>query len=53
MDKAKYIEEGHRQLSNVKFCEPTSEDLTRQVAQWVNLYVHDMYQRGQITEKNL
>ena len=38
---------------NTKFFEPIFEDLTREVRIRVNLYVHDMFQRGQIPEKNL
>ena len=48
-DIAVLIEEGHRQLSNTKFYEPTSGDLSGEVIYRINLYVHDMYQRRQIT----
>ena len=52
MDKASYINEGQKQLNNTHFYEPTERDLTREVLHGVNLHVHDMLKKGQISQNN-
>ena len=51
MGEGNYIKEGQRQLNDTNFYQPTNEDLTGEVIQRVNIYVHTMLQRGQITHK--
>ena len=49
-NKDNYIA-GERQLQDQQFYEETSTDLTGEVIHRVNLFVNNMLQRGQITEK--
>ena len=51
LDKHYYISEGERQLQNEQFYEENSSDLTGEVIHRVNLFVNNMLQRGQITQK--
>ena len=51
LDKHNYIAEGERQLQNEQFYEETNSDLTGEVIHRVNLFVNNMLQRGQITQK--
>ena len=51
LDKNKYIAEGERQLHDEQFYEETNTDLTGEVIHRVNLFVNNMLQRGQITQK--
>ena len=51
LDKHKYISEGERQLHDEQFYEETNTDLTGEVIHRVNLFVNNMLQRGQITQK--
>ena len=50
LDKQYYINEGERQLHNNHFYEETETDLTGEVILRVNLYVNNMFQRGQISQ---
>ena len=50
-DKHNYIAEGERQLQNEQFYEETHTDFIGEVIHRVNLFVNNMLQRGQITEK--
>ena len=50
MDKLSYINEEQKQLNNTQFYEQTSSDLTGEVIHRVNLHVHDMLQKGQISQ---
>ena len=49
LDKQSYINEGERQLHN-QFYEETDSDLTGEVINRINLHVHNMLQRGQISQ---
>ena len=51
LDKHNYIAEGERQLQNEQSYEETNSDLTGEVIHRVNLFVNNMLQRGQITQK--
>ena len=51
MDKTAYINEGHKQLNNTQFYEPTDTDLTGKVTHRVNLHIHNMLQKGQISQR--
>ena len=51
LDKDNYIAEGERQLQDKQFYEETNMDLTGEVIHRVNLFLNNMLQRGQITEK--
>ena len=51
LDKQYYITEGLRQLNDHNFYEQTSTDHTGEVINRVNLHVHNMLQRGQITQR--
>ena len=53
LDKDNYIAEGERQLHDEQFYEETNIDLTGEVIHRVNLFVNNMLQRGQITQKKL
>ena len=50
MDKSAYIQEGERQLSNINFFEKVHEDPTGEVICRVNLHVHSLLEKGQITK---
>ena len=50
LDKLSYIDEGQKQLNNTQFYEHTSTDLTGDVIYRVNLNVHDMLQKGHISQ---
>ena len=50
-DKAQYIAEGNRQLSNTQFCEPIEINLTGEVMHRINIQACDMSQRGKISQK--
>ena len=50
-DKHNYVAEGERQLQNEQFYEETQTDLTGEVIHGVNLFVNNVLQRGQITQK--
>ena len=49
LDKLSYINEEQNQLNNTQFNEPTDSDLTGEVIQRINLHVHNMLQKGQIS----
>ena len=49
-DKTQYTSEGHKQLSNTLFYNPTDTDLTGGVIQRVNLHTH---YKGIIYHKNM
>ena len=49
LDKQSYINEGQRQLHNTQFCEETESNHTGEVINRVNLHVHNMLQRGEIS----
>ena len=51
MDKANYIKQSQRQLSDADFYVPKYTDLTSYIIQRMNLHAHDMLQRDQIAEK--
>ena len=51
LDKDNYILEGERQLHDEQFYEETDNDHTGEVMHRVNLFVNNMLQRGQITQK--
>ena len=51
LDRQYYISEGLRQLNDHNFYEQTNIDYTGEVINRVNLHVHNMLQRGQITER--
>ena len=51
LDKHNYISEGERQLHDEQFYEVTNTDLSGEVIHRVNLFVNNMLQRGQITQK--
>ena len=50
LDKSSYTNEGQRELNNTQFYEQTNTDLTGEVIHSVNLHVHDMLQKGQISQ---
>ena len=50
MDKISYFSEGQKQLSHTQFYEQTDTDLTQEVMHRVNLHVHGMLQKGQISQ---
>ena len=50
MDKQSYIVEGQRQLHNTQLYEETDSDLTGEVIHRINLHVHNMLQKGQISQ---
>ena len=51
LGKQSYIQEGQRQLNDTKFYEQTDSDHTGEVINRVNLHVHNMLQRGEISLK--
>ena len=51
LNKDNHIAEGERQLQDKQFYEETNTDLTGEVIHRVSLFVNNMLQRGQITEK--
>ena len=51
LDRQYYISEGLRQLIDHNFYEQTNTDHTGEVINRVNLHVHNMLQRGQITQR--
>ena len=50
LNKQSYINEGQRQLQNTQFYEETDLDLTGEVIHRINICVHNMLQRGQISQ---
>ena len=50
LDKQSYINEGQRQLLNTQFYEETDSDHTGEVIHRINVHVHNMLQKGQISE---
>ena len=50
LDKQSYINKGQKQLHNTKFYEETDSDLTREVIHRINLHVHNMLQKDQISQ---
>ena len=50
LDKLSYINEGEKQLNNTQFYEPTDSDLTGEVIHRINPHVHNMLQKGQISQ---
>ena len=50
LDKESYINEGQRQLNDTKFYEKTNSNHTDEVINRINLHVHDMLQRGEISQ---
>ena len=51
LDKQSYIQEGQRQLNDTKFYEQIDSYHTGEVINRVNLHVHNMLQRGEISQK--
>ena len=49
LDKQSYINEGQGQLHNTQFYEETESNHTGEVISRVNLHVHNMLQRGEIS----
>ena len=49
-DKLSHINEGQKQLNNTQCYEKTSSYLTGEVIHRGNLHVHDMLQKGQISQ---
>ena len=52
MDSGAYIQEDYSQPGNALFYKETGEDLADKAIHRVNLYISNMLQRGQITEKH-
>ena len=50
LDKQSYINEGQRQLHDTQFYEETESNHTGEVINRVNLHVHNMLQRGEISQ---
>ena len=50
LDKESYIKEGQRQLNDTKFYEKTDSNHTGEVINRINLHVHNMLQRGEISQ---
>ena len=50
LDKQSYINEGQRQLHNTQFYEETDSDHTGEVINRINLHVHNMSQRIEISQ---
>ena len=50
LDKESYINEGQRQLRDTKFYEKTNTNHTGEVINRINLHVHNMLQRGEISQ---
>ena len=50
MNKSAYIQEGPRQLNDTNTCEDVQVDFNGEVIHGVNFYVHNVLERGQITE---
>ena len=50
LDKQSYINEGQRHLHNTQFYQETDSDLTDEVIHRINLQVHNMLQKGQISQ---
>ena len=50
LDKESYINEEQRQLNDTKFYEKTNSNHTGEVINRVNLHVHNMLQRGEISQ---
>ena len=50
LNEQSYINEGQRQLHDTQFYEETGSDLTGVVIHRINLHVHNMSQRGQISQ---
>ena len=49
LDKQSYINEGQEQLHNTQFYEEADSDLTGEVIHRINLNIHNMLQKGQIS----
>ena len=52
LDKESYINEGQRQLNDIKFYEKTNSNHTGEVINRINLHVHNMLQRGEISQNS-
>ena len=50
LDREYYINEGQRQLNDTKFCEKTTSNHTGEVINRINLHIHNMLQRGEISQ---
>ena len=50
LEKESYINEGQRQLNDTKFYEKTNSNHTDEVINRINLPVHNMLQRGEISQ---
>ena len=50
LDKKWYINKGQKQLHNAQFHEETDLDLLGKVIHRINLHVHNMLQKGQISQ---
>ena len=50
LDKEYYINEGQRQLNDTKFYEKTTSNHTGEVINRINLHIHNMLQRGEISQ---
>ena len=50
LDRESYITEGQRQLNDTKFYEKTISNHTGEVINRVNLHIHNMLQRGEISQ---
>ena len=50
LDKESYINEGQSQLNDTKFYEKTNSNHTGEVINRINLHVHNMLQKGEISQ---
>ena len=50
LDRESYINEGQRQLNDTKFYEKNTSNHTGEVINRVNLHIHNMLQRGEISQ---
>ena len=50
LDRESYINEGQRQLNDTKFYEKTTSNHTGEVINRINLHIHNMLQRGEISQ---
>ena len=50
LDREYYINEGQRQLNDTKFYEKTTSNHTGEVINRINLHIHNMLQRGEISQ---
>ena len=50
MGKLSHINKGQKELNNTQFYEPTNSHLTGEVIHRINLHVHNMLQKGPISQ---